>query len=323
MPAVFATVEQRDSVTTISPYALVIAGCVAGAVVLFTVVIHVRKKKLAPASSNIKSASSSASSSLPSQSDKFEEMTAMGINLPTAGKKLGLQKPALLQPNTQQNTPNSLSPSRAVVIPRRTSSIGVGNPLGNSDGRNRVSLVGRSNEKRSSVQNKPKMTSMQRENLPLSAEAPEKSRSEQQVIDSIESLASSLSIESDEMDAEDTYEVLEHWAPQRFDELELFPGEMVFVYHLYEDGWCDGRVEGTEENGSFPFACLKPKNWNSYALESEQVTVDEPLAETPASPVAAKNSLGVPPTTEHAKRLSGMLKNIDRLVAESNSAGAV
>ncbi|KAJ3258309.1 hypothetical protein HDU77_002371 [Chytriomyces hyalinus] len=52
------------------------------------------------------------------------------------------------------------------------------------------------------------------------------------------------------------YKVTEPWIPQRFDELELHVGEIVVVYQSYKDGWCEGCVEGSEEEGVFPRVCL-------------------------------------------------------------------
>ncbi|KAJ3100201.1 hypothetical protein HDU97_002433 [Phlyctochytrium planicorne] len=52
------------------------------------------------------------------------------------------------------------------------------------------------------------------------------------------------------------YKVSVPWIPQRFDELALTPGDRVIVYHIYEDGWCEGRNETTGNEGVFPLACL-------------------------------------------------------------------
>ncbi|KAJ3028870.1 UNVERIFIED_CONTAM: hypothetical protein HDU68_000743 [Siphonaria sp. JEL0065] len=94
--------------------------------------------------------------------------------------------------------------------------------------------------------------------------------------ESVLTSASSIStIESDDMEMETKYEVVEHWMPQRFDELELIPGDTVIVYKVFEDGWCDGKIEGTEDTGAFPFACLKADSWS---LGNLHVTA-EPLEE--------------------------------------------
>ncbi|KAJ3099120.1 hypothetical protein HK100_004951 [Physocladia obscura] len=54
-----------------------------------------------------------------------------------------------------------------------------------------------------------------------------------------------------------TYRVVEPWEPQRFDELDLHVGEIVHVYQIYKDGWCEGFVDGAEEDeGAFPRICL-------------------------------------------------------------------
>ncbi|KAI9343134.1 hypothetical protein BDR26DRAFT_249535 [Obelidium mucronatum] len=53
------------------------------------------------------------------------------------------------------------------------------------------------------------------------------------------------------------YKVVEPWIPQRFDELDLHVGEIVHVYQTYKDGWCEGCVDGSEdEEGMFPRVCL-------------------------------------------------------------------
>jgi hypothetical protein len=53
-------------------------------------------------------------------------------------------------------------------------------------------------------------------------------------------------------------EVIEPWFPQRFDELRLEPGMRIIVLKTYEDGWCEGRIEGSseDETGVFPLACV-------------------------------------------------------------------
>jgi hypothetical protein len=76
------------------------------------------------------------------------------------------------------------------------------------------------------------------------------------------------------------YEVLEPWFPQRFDELALSPGDFVVVTKVYEDGWCDGRLETSDEEGVFPMACLKGRAWSFFGmieggLMPEDVGIDD------------------------------------------------
>ncbi|KAJ3385567.1 hypothetical protein HDU84_002163, partial [Entophlyctis sp. JEL0112] len=52
------------------------------------------------------------------------------------------------------------------------------------------------------------------------------------------------------------YRVVESWTPQRFDELSLHVGDIANVYQFFEDGWCEGFIDGCEEDGMFPRICL-------------------------------------------------------------------
>ena len=56
---------------------------------------------------------------------------------------------------------------------------------------------------------------------------------------------------------QDIQEVVVAWLPHRFDELALSVGDKVVVHRVYEDGWCDGKIYGSEEEGAFPLECLK------------------------------------------------------------------
>ncbi|KAJ3321502.1 hypothetical protein HDU76_014086 [Blyttiomyces sp. JEL0837] len=86
--------------------------------------------------------------------------------------------------------------------------------------------------------------------------------------DSVDTSASSISTDTSVVENRGIarYEVSEPWMPMRFDELALTPGLFVIIYKVYEDGWCDGRVEGTDEEGVFPMACLKNRAMSLYNL---------------------------------------------------------
>ncbi|KAJ3235727.1 hypothetical protein HDU81_000208 [Chytriomyces hyalinus] len=94
------------------------------------------------------------------------------------------------------------------------------------------------------------------------------------------------------------YKVTEPWIPQRFDELELHVGEIVVVYQSYKDGWCEGCVEGSEEEeGMFPRVCL-----GQYAI-----SISDLRTISPPGPSALKNgqvsSTSSPRTQENASPL--------------------
>ncbi|KAJ3105759.1 hypothetical protein HDU97_007579 [Phlyctochytrium planicorne] len=114
------------------------------------------------------------------------------------------------------------------------------------------------------------------------------------------SLSSISTIPSDSGEEyEFRYEVVVPWIPQRFDELALAPGETVVVYKVYEDGWCDGRLLVSGEEGVFPMACLRGRAWSFFGILENETDADpdsESLAvsstatttetETPASSVS-------------------------------------
>lgn len=74
---------------------------------------------------------------------------------------------------------------------------------------------------------------------------------------------------------QDIYDVIAAWLPHRFDELSLSAGEKVVVYFFHEDGWCEGKLIGTDEEGIFPAACLK---FNEQTALPEQSEVIKPSA---------------------------------------------
>ncbi|KAJ3115398.1 hypothetical protein HDU96_000703 [Phlyctochytrium bullatum] len=85
--------------------------------------------------------------------------------------------------------------------------------------------------------------------------------------DSTSSTSSSIStVSSGNGETEMRYEVAVPWIPQRFDELALAPGDFVIVYKVYEDGWCDGKHETTEDEGVFPMACLRGRSWSFFGM---------------------------------------------------------
>ncbi|KAJ1567979.1 hypothetical protein HK405_004076, partial [Cladochytrium tenue] len=93
--------------------------------------------------------------------------------------------------------------------------------------------------------------------------------------------------------------VVEPWFPQRFDELALSPGEEVVVHRVYEDGWCDGRVCGTGEEGVFPLACLACRD---HVGGVDDVSASNtPIARTDVDPDAV--TLKSPPATRAAPPL--------------------
>ncbi|KAJ3214487.1 hypothetical protein HDU67_001619 [Dinochytrium kinnereticum] len=109
--------------------------------------------------------------------------------------------------------------------------------------------------------------------------------------DSVSSSLSSISTIPSESgnDYEFRYEVVVPWIPQRFDELPLAPGEMVVVYKVYEDGWCDGKLVSNNEEGVFPMACLRGRAWSFFGiLETENAA---PAEEEPAI-AGVRESLG-------------------------------
>ncbi|KAJ3093596.1 hypothetical protein HDU96_002156 [Phlyctochytrium bullatum] len=145
-------------------------------------------------------------------------------------------------------------------------------------------------------------------------------------LDSASSSMSSLSTDqSDDGDGyEFRYEVTVPWIPQRFDELALAPGEMVVVYKVYEDGWCDGRVLSTGEEGVFPMACLRGRAWSFFGIidnnnpdedpagqanDQEPAPPADPDAITPtAGAVAAQNNFA--PRPEFTRGEPGRASNI-------------
>ncbi|ORY45641.1 hypothetical protein BCR33DRAFT_716283 [Rhizoclosmatium globosum] len=226
--------------------------------------------------------------------DPIAEMTAVGIHLPTrmnseplastsptTGRKSN--KPKIISSTTPRSPFKKLSifsntstddlPLKAVIIPRRTMSISGENP-GGPDARRRSHLLSNAiaaakesaaiasrGGKLPSFSSSSSSSTSATVNAVLAAhhnntlpDLPETVPAS--IRDSVVSDASSLSIESITPD-ETRYEVVDPWIPQRFDEIELFPGDFVVVYQVFGDGWCDGKVEGTEETGAFPLACLK------------------------------------------------------------------
>ncbi|KAI9340478.1 hypothetical protein BDR26DRAFT_1007423 [Obelidium mucronatum] len=193
------------------------------------------------------------------------------------------------------------SPIKAVVIPRRTLSISIENP-GGGDARRRSNLMASavaaaasaSKSSRGKISSLPPpphaansngapmtttpaktlnsiLESMAFNGIPETEEPASMNPRESMV-----SNASSISsIESDDMEMETKYEVVEHWMPQRFDELELIPGDVVIVYQIFEDGWCDGKIEGTEDTGAFPFACLKGSSWSLGNIAADEPQLED------------------------------------------------
>lgn len=49
----------------------------------------------------------------------------------------------------------------------------------------------------------------------------------------------------------------------RHDELNLHAGDKVCVYRVFEDGYCEGKREGGEDEriGIFPINCLRYTEW--------------------------------------------------------------
>ncbi|KAJ3118510.1 hypothetical protein HK100_000590 [Physocladia obscura] len=201
-------------------------------------------------------------------------------------------------PDESSDGDNMIS-HKPLIIPRRTMSISTENPFGGGDACKRsIFSASRSQNNRRkpsilspactapalvtaetlsptrSVNNivekfmRHHQQNQQGSNI-LNSEVPPPLESLDSVNVSVESIASALSIDSDDIELEDKYEVQQPWVPQRFDELELFVGETVIVYQIFEDGWCDGRVEDTEETGAFPFACLKANLWPDNMFKNE------------------------------------------------------
>ncbi|KAJ3346704.1 hypothetical protein HDU83_002789 [Entophlyctis luteolus] len=75
------------------------------------------------------------------------------------------------------------------------------------------------------------------------------------------------------------YRVEKDWVPQQSDELELKEGDIVHVYQMYNDSWCEGFVEraGGDMDGFFPQECLSVEPlslWELRAVEEGTARVD-------------------------------------------------
>ncbi|KAJ3080586.1 hypothetical protein HDU99_007980 [Rhizoclosmatium hyalinum] len=119
------------------------------------------------------------------------------------------------------------------------------------------------------------------------------------------------------------FKVVEPWVPQRFDELDLHVGEIVHVYQTYKDGWCEGCVEGAdEEEGMFPRVCLAEfalsigdlnkatgttnssnKNPSQISATSSEIVGEE---EKRSSEIVSSQSPPEPTTTENSDQLEMM-----------------
>ncbi|KAJ3414742.1 hypothetical protein HDV05_006081 [Chytridiales sp. JEL 0842] len=122
---------------------------------------------------------------------------------------------------------------------------------------------------------------------------------------SVSSSLSSVSTVSSDGGAVARYEVLEPWLPQRFDEVALRPGDIVIVSKVYEDGWCDGKVEGTDEEGVFPMACLKGRAWSFFGmieggLQPKDVGIEED-AEADAEVEGLESNDAIPTVVDKGK----------------------
>ncbi|KAI8607226.1 hypothetical protein BC830DRAFT_1182281 [Chytriomyces sp. MP71] len=232
--------------------------------------------------------------------DTIAEMTAVGINLPLhpSPALLGTTSKVSSKPKiiTMKSPFSSLSAAdtlpaatdagtptvlRAVVIPRRTMSISMENGATLTRKRSLAPATGFTTSTRSpnSTLPRPMAASPAAPGMPLPLKRAGSPASSE---------ASSMSsIESDDMEPETRFTVARPWMPQRHDELELFPGDQVIVYQIFEegdgdsadavrvlDGWCDGRVEGQEETGAFPFACLQACEFEVSGRDSLPEGVD-------------------------------------------------
>ncbi|KAJ3071988.1 hypothetical protein HDU98_004476 [Podochytrium sp. JEL0797] len=286
-----------------------VSGCVVIALVISGLLVYKRSRRLA----NQKFLTDAAPQGIPTlprkQTDAIAEMTQVGIHLNTSSRnepifenaaKRASSKPKFINTMAAVASPLKMSFSEsgaagspvkpAVVVFQRKQSVSA-ESAGGADGRKR-SIIVSSSARKASIYS---ITQARKASLALVSPLPSKKMNGIQsvpedhslppgVAESLESIASSVSITSDDMEAdtelEQKYEVTDPWVPQRFDELELIPGDTVIVYEIFGDGWCDGRVEGQEETGAFPMACLKKRSWSIVQEEPEEGSMEDlPLAE--------------------------------------------
>ncbi|KAJ3209094.1 hypothetical protein HDU82_001396 [Entophlyctis luteolus] len=85
------------------------------------------------------------------------------------------------------------------------------------------------------------------------------------------------------------YRVEKAWVPQQSDELELKEGDIVHVYQMYNDSWCEGfvaRASG-DVDGFFPHECLSGEPlslWELRAVKAEAEAGAYVAADVPPQP---------------------------------------
>ncbi|KAJ3245127.1 hypothetical protein HDU78_009854 [Chytriomyces hyalinus] len=167
--------------------------------------------------------------------------------------------------NKKQSVLDS-GPMKAVVIPRRKESISTDGPL-NLDNIKRHPSNGGNLSKVAHRKSSP-LTPHDTPSDTVNKVLESMGNSLSKATDSASSSLSSVSTIESDTEVEHRFEVIEPWMPQRYDELELLVGDTVIVYQMFEDGWCDGKLEGSDESGAFPAACLQMDDWSVHAEPS-------------------------------------------------------
>lgn len=70
--------------------------------------------------------------------------------------------------------------------------------------------------------------------------------------------AAAIASKSDEMDSSETMQVMFEYQANLFDELTLNVGDQVQVSSKFDDGWALGFNVTTQQQGTFPLACIGP-----------------------------------------------------------------
>ncbi|KAJ3246208.1 hypothetical protein HDU78_007658 [Chytriomyces hyalinus] len=252
---------------------------ILGALVYRNRARSVRNKRLAEIASNAKSLSLSKTMHRKQDDQNTDPIAQIGINLnrPRSSSVVSnddcptpTNKPKLLSmmkqlPFNKKQSVLDSGTMKPVVIPRRKESISMDGPM-NLDMK-RLPSNGGTLSKSSHRKSSP-LTPHDAPSDTVNKVLESMGTSLSKATDSASSSLSSVSTIESDIEVEHRFEVIEPWMPQRYDELELLVGDTVVVYQMFEDGWCDGKLEGSDETGAFPAACLQMDDWSVHAEPS-------------------------------------------------------
>ncbi|KAJ3242438.1 hypothetical protein HDU81_003144 [Chytriomyces hyalinus] len=201
---------------------------------------------------------------------------------------------------------------KAVVIPRRKESISMDGPM-NLDNIKRRPSNGGTLSKAAHRKSSP-LTPYETPSDTVNKVLESMGNSLSKATDSASSSLSSVSTVESDTEVEHRFEVIEPWMPQRYDELELLVGDIVIVYQMFEDGWCDGKLEGSDETGAFPAACLQMDDWSVHA---EPSIVPSPTDANEMEFGGSENSIPDVDVDQASRRSHYTSRNVNSVTGES------